>query len=101
MASALNSPHTQQTPKVLTPALQQPLPRTYYPSTPGTKRISVTLRERRETLPSYLLPVPDCRCGLPAKLKARVLGSGRVEYLYQCDPGQGQCGFTLFKGPSR
>ncbi|CAN0161609.1 unnamed protein product, partial [Pylaiella littoralis] len=67
----------------------------------GTKRISVTLRERRETLPSYLLPVPDCRCGLPAKLKARVLGSGRVEYLYQCDPGQGQCGFTLFKGPSR
>lgn len=74
-------------------------PRTYLPK--GTKRISVTLRERKETFPAYLLPVPDCRCGVPAALKARVLRSGGVEYLYQCDPGRGQCGFMLFKGPSR
>lgn len=63
----------------------------------GTKRISITLRERKETLPPYLLPIPDCRCGVAAVLKARVLPSGEIEYLYQCDRGQGQCGFLLSK----
>ncbi|CAN0502400.1 unnamed protein product [Ectocarpus sp. 12 AP-2014] len=67
----------------------------------GTKRISITLRERKESLPSCLLPVPDCRCRVPASLKARVKRNGQVEYLYQCDRGQGQCGFWLPKGPLR
>ncbi|CAB1115987.1 unnamed protein product [Ectocarpus sp. CCAP 1310/34] len=65
----------------------------------GTKRISITLRERKESLPACLLPVPDCRCRVPASLKARVKRNGQVEYLYQCDRGQGQCGFWLSKGP--
>ncbi|CAM9528035.1 unnamed protein product [Ectocarpus fasciculatus] len=67
----------------------------------GTKRISITLRERKESLPSCLLPVPDCRCRIPATLKARVNKNGHEEYLYQCDRGQGQCGFWLSKGPLR
>lgn len=67
----------------------------------GTKRISITLRERKETLPPFLLPVPECRCGAPASLTSRVLESGRVDYLFQCDRARGACGFTLFKGPRR
>ncbi|CAN0179157.1 unnamed protein product [Ectocarpus sp. 6 AP-2014] len=67
----------------------------------GTKRIGITLRERKESLPSCLLPVPDCRCRVPASLKAGVKRNGQVEYLYQCDRGQGQCGFWLSKGPLR
>lgn len=67
----------------------------------GTKRISITLRERKETLPPFLLPVPDCRCGVPATLNSRVLENGTVEYLFHCDRARGACGFTLFKGPSR
>ncbi|CAM9621199.1 unnamed protein product [Scytosiphon promiscuus] len=66
----------------------------------GTKRISITLRERKETLPSYLMPIPECRCRVPAVLRARVLDSGQVQYYYECDRGQGQCGFLLLKnGP--
>eukprot|EP00752_Nemacystus_decipiens_P002264 g2145.t1 len=67
----------------------------------GTKRISITLRERKENLPRFLLPVPDCRCGAPASLNSRVLENGRVEYLFHCDRARGACGFMLFKGPRR
>lgn len=67
----------------------------------GTKRISITLRERKETLPQYLLPIPTCLCGIGAILKARVLPSGAVEYIYVCDRGQGQCGFFAQKALAR
>lgn len=67
----------------------------------GTKRISITLRERKEALPPFLLPVPDCRCGAPTSLNSRVLANGAVEYLFHCDRGRGACGFTLLKGPRR
>lgn len=68
---------------------------------PGTKRISITLRERKETLPCFLLPIPDCSCGAPTSLNSRVLENGTVEYLFHCDRARGACGFTLFKGPRR
>eukprot|EP00903_Cladosiphon_okamuranus_P021834 g20077.t1 len=67
----------------------------------GTKRISITLRERKETLPRFLLPIPDCRCGAPTSLNSRVLENGTVEYLFHCDRARGACGFTVFKGPRR
>lgn len=67
----------------------------------GTKRISITLRERKETLPPYLMPIPECRCRVTAVLRARVLHSGEVQYYYECDRGQGQCGFLLFKNGPR
>lgn len=67
----------------------------------GTKRVSITLRERKDTLPPHLLPIPECHCGILATLKARVLSGGGVEYFYQCDRGQGQCGFILAKARAR
>lgn len=75
---------------------------TFDTPSPGTKRIIITLRKRKESLPAYLLPVPDCRCEVPAKLKARVLSSeNKVEYFYQCDRGQGMCGFMQPKAVAR
>ncbi len=80
-------------------ALRQTPPNPPLPT--GTKRVSITLRERKETLPKFLLPIPDCRCGVQATLKARVLKSGAVDYLFQCDRGQGQCGFFQSRGGLR
>lgn len=72
-----------------------------HPFLAGTKRISITLRERKESLPQYLLPIPSCNCGVPAILKARVLENEDVEYYYGCDRGQGQCGFWAPKARAK
>ena len=49
----------------------------------GLTRISLTFRMKRTDLP----PLPNCRCGVPAALKARGCGAAAQYWLF-CDPSR-------------